>query len=94
MGSGATIIIGGKSMTDINTWDYKEGDLILVEKLGWPSEIGIVTAFRDIGPGVTRKYWEWHGTSGKTLFFFEIKSAALNKDHKIKVLARAKVNDE
>tara|TARA_R110002124_G_C8627916_1_gene486995 strand:- start:62 stop:307 length:246 start_codon:yes stop_codon:yes gene_type:complete len=81
-------------MTPYNTWDYKEGDLILVEKRGWPSEIGVVTAFRDTGPSLPRKYWEWHGTSGKTMFFFEIKSAFLEKDHKVKVLARAKANDE
>ena len=89
MGSWTTVIIGGKSMTSYNTWDYKEGDLILVEKLGWPSEIGVVTAFRDTGSGVPRKYWEWCGTSGKTMFFCEIKSAVLNKDLKVKVLARA-----
>ncbi len=82
MGSWATIIIGGKSMT--NTWDYKKGDLIKVEKLGWPIETGVVTGFRGDGP---RKYWEWVGTSGKTMFFFEVKTP-LQEDFKIKVLAR------
>jgi hypothetical protein len=72
-----------------NSWDYKKGDLIKVENLGWPIEVGIVTAFRDIGPTVPRKYWEWHGTSGKTLFFFEIKSP-LQEDFNIKILAKAK----
>jgi len=82
MGSWATIIIGGKSMT--NTWDYKKGDLIEVEKLGWPIETGVVTGFRGDGP---RKYWEWVGTGGKTMFFFEVKSP-LQEDFKVKVLAR------
>ena len=68
-----------------NTWDYKEGDLIEVEKLGWPVECGVVTGCRSDGP---RKYWEWVGTSGRTQFFFEVKSP-LQADFKIKVLARA-----
>jgi len=25
-----------------NSWDYKKGDLIKVEKLGWPIEIGVI----------------------------------------------------
>ena len=70
-----------------NSWDYKKGDLIKVEKLGWPIEIGIVTAFRDTGQNVPRKYWEWVGTSGRTQFFFEVKSP-LQEDFKVKVLAR------
>ena len=74
-----------------NTWDYKEGDLIKVEKLGWPIETGVV--IRCVGDGVEnpsfpRKYWEWVGTSGKTQFFFEVKSP-LQEDFKIKVLARS-----
>ena len=71
-----------------NTWDYKKGDLIEVEKLGWPIEIGVVTNFRDIGLGVPRKYWEWVGTSGRTQFFFEVKSP-LQEDFKVTVLAAA-----
>ena len=67
-----------------NSWDYKKGDLIKVEKLGWPNEIGVVVDFRDGGP---RKYWEWGGTSGRTQFFFEVKSP-LQEDFKVKVLAR------
>jgi len=86
MGTSKTINIGGKSKMT-NSWDYKKGDLIKVEKLGWPIEIGIVTAFRDTGPNVPRKYWEWVGTSGRTQFFFEVKSP-LQEDFKVKVLAR------
>mgnify|MGYP005821539419 FL=1 len=67
-----------------NTWDYKKGDLIEVEKLGWPIDIGVVIRFSDVGP---RKYWEWVGISGRTQFFFEVKSP-LQEDFKIKVLAR------
>ena len=66
-------------------FDFKEGDLIEVEKLGWPIETGVVTGFRGDGP---RKYWEWVGTSGKTMFFFEVKTP-LQEDFKIKVLAAA-----
>ena len=69
-----------------NTWDYKEGDLIKVEKLGWPVECGVITGFRSDGP---RKYWEWVGTSGRTQFFFEVKSP-LQEDFKVKILARSK----
>ena len=67
-----------------NTWDYKKGDLIKVEKLGWPIETGVVTRFSDVFP---RKYWEWIGTSGRIQFFFEVKSP-LREDFKIKILAR------
>ena len=75
-------------MTYINTWDYKEGDLIEVEKLGWPPMIGFIIRFVDRGPGIHRRYWEWVGTSGRNQFFFEVKSP-LQEDFKIKVLARA-----
>ena len=80
---------GESKMT--NSWDYKKGDLIKVEKLGWPTEIGII--IRCVGdqydplPQAPRKYWEWVGTSGRTQFFFEVKSP-LQEDFKIKVLAR------
>jgi len=70
-----------------NSWDYKEGDLIEVEKLGWANEVGVIISFRDTGPGVPRKYWEWVGTSGRNQFFFEVKTP-LREDFKIKVLAR------
>ena len=76
----------GAVTTTLNTWDYKPGDLIRVEKRGWPWEIGVVTGFRDDGP---RKYWEWVGTSGRTQFFFRPYGTALQKDFKVKVLARA-----
>jgi hypothetical protein len=69
-----------------NTWDYKKGDLIKVEKLGWPIKVGIVTRFWSGGP---RKYWEWVETNGKTHFFFEVKSP-LQEDFKVKVMANAK----
>ena len=69
-----------------NTWDYKKGDLIEVEKLGWPSEIGVITRFSDLGP---RKYWEWQGSRGKVQFFFQVASP-LQEDFKIKILARGK----
>ena len=74
----------------INTWDYKKGDLIKVEKLGWPVEIGVITKTFGDGrdPAFPRKYWEWVGTSGRNQFFFEVKSP-LQEDFKIKVLARA-----
>jgi len=74
-----------------NTWDYKKGDLIEVEKLGWPSEVGVITKVfgkTAEAPAFPRKYWEWVGTSGKTMFFFEVKSP-LQEDFKIKVLVRA-----
>jgi hypothetical protein len=72
-----------------NTWDYKVGDLIQVEKLGWPAEIGVVIRFQEQGRESPRKYWEWVSAStGRTMYFFEIKSELLAKDHKIKVLAR------
>ncbi len=76
-----------------NTWDYKKGDLIKVEKLGWPIEVGIVTKVfgtaDDEIPAFPRKYWEWVETNGKTHFFFEVKSP-LQEDFKVKVMARAK----
>ena len=68
-----------------NSWDYKKGDLIEVEKLGWPIETGVVVRFSDGGP---RKYWEWVGSSGRHQFFFEVKSP-LQEDFIIKILARA-----
>ena len=72
-----------------NTWDYKVGDLIQVEKRGWAPEIGIVTVFRPQSEGVPRNYWEWiSAETGKTMFFHEIKAEMLAQDHKIKVLAR------
>jgi len=74
-----------------NAWDYKKGDLIKVEKLGWPIEIGVITktfGSSDGDPVFPRKYWEWVGTSGKTHFFFEVKTP-LQEDFKIKVLATA-----
>ena len=74
-----------------NSWDYKKGDLIKVEKLGWPTEIGIIircqAIFHAAIPQTPRKYWEWVGTSGRTQFFFEVKSP-LQEDFKVKVLAR------
>tara|TARA_R100000664_G_C2749554_1_gene136932 strand:+ start:1690 stop:1917 length:228 start_codon:yes stop_codon:yes gene_type:complete len=75
-------------MESLNTWDYRPGDLIRVEKRGWPWEIGVVTAFRPQSEGVPRNYWEWVGTSGRTQFFFQVASP-LQEDFKIKVLARA-----
>ena len=74
-----------------NSWDYKKGDLIKVEKLGWPIEIGII--IRCVGdqyephPQTPRKYWEWVGTSGRHQFFFEVMSP-LQEDFNIKILAR------
>jgi len=70
-----------------NSWDYKEGDLIEVEKLGWANEVGVIISFRDTGPNVPRKYWEWVGTNGTTRFFFEV-SPLLKDTFKVKVLAR------
>ena len=76
-----------------NSWDYKKGDLIKVEKLGWPVECGVITrcfgVHREPPPQTPRKYWEWVGTSGRTQFFFEVKSP-LQEDFKVKVLARSK----
>ena len=73
-----------------NTWDYKVGDLIQVEKRGWAPEIGVVTLFRPQGEGVPRDYWEWvSAETGRTMFFKEIKAYTLGMDHKIKRLARA-----
>ena len=86
MGTSKTINIGGKSKMK-NSWDYIKGDLIKVEKLGWPIEIGVVIRFVDCGPGIHRKYWEWVGTSGRNQFFFEVKSP-LQEDFNIKILAR------
>ena len=82
---------GGSIMK--NSWDYKKGDLIEVEKLGWPTEIGVI--IRCVGgqdqhrPQTPRKYWEWVGTSGRTQFFFEVKSPLrAYEDFNIKILAR------
>ena len=73
-----------------NSWDYKKGDLIKVEKLGWPTEIGIIIrCVGDLPTHTPRKYWEWVGTSGRRQFFFEVKSP-LQEDFKVEVLARAK----
>ena len=74
-----------------NSWDYKIGDLIQVEKRGRPPEVGIVITFRPEGESVPRNYWEWVSAyTGRTMFFHEIKANSLSQDHKIKVLARAK----
>ena len=71
-----------------NSWDYIKGDLIKVEKLGWPIEIGVIIKFVDCrAAGNHRKYWEWVGTSGRNQFFFEVKSP-LQEDFNIKLLAR------
>ncbi len=75
-------------MKNLNTWDYKPGDLIRVEKIGWPMETGVVTAFRPKSVGVPRNYWEWVATSGRTQLFFQVASP-LQEDFKVKVLARA-----
>ena len=74
-----------------NTWDYKVGDLIQVEKRGWAPEIGVVTLFLPKGEGgLGRDYWEWVSVeTGRTMFFKEIKATRLAMDHKIKRLARA-----
>lgn len=73
-----------------NTWDYKVGDLIQVEKRGWAPEIGVVTLFRAQGVDAPRNYWEWvSAETGRTMFFHEIKAYMLAKDHKIKRLASA-----
>ena len=83
-------------MSANNTWDYKVGDLIQVEKLGWPIENGVI--IRCVGdqyephPQTPRKYWEWVEANGKTHFFFEVKSP-LQEDFKVKILARAKTNE-
>ena len=72
-----------------NTWDYKVGDLIQVEKRGCSPEIGIVTKFIRQCEGVPRNYWEWlSAQTGRTMFFHEIRAELLAQDHKIKVLAR------
>ena len=81
-------------MSANNTWDYKVGDLIQVEKLGWPIENGVIIRcvgheFPEPHPQTPRKYWEWVETNGKSHFFFEVKSP-LQEDFKVKVLARAK----
>ena len=77
---------GESKMT--NSWDYKKGDLIKVEKLGWPTEIGIIIrCVGDLRTQTPRKYWEWVGTSGRRQFFFEVKTP-LQEDFKVKVLAR------
>jgi hypothetical protein len=72
-----------------NTWDYKVGDLIQVEKRGQTPEIGVVTVFNHEGKGIPRNYWEWvSAQKGRTMFFHEIKAKILAQEHKIKVLAR------
>jgi hypothetical protein len=49
----------------------------------------VVIRFQEQGRESPRKYWEWVSAStGRTMYFFEIKSELLAKDHKIKVLAR------
>lgn len=74
-----------------NTWDYKVGDLIKVEKRGCPPEIGVVTTFRPESESVPRNYWEWiSAETGRTMFFHEIKAGLLAQEHKVKVLARGK----
>jgi len=73
-----------------NTWDYKKGDLIKVEKLGREIEIGVITKVFEKSteiPASPRKYWEWTQSNGRRHFFFEVKSL-LQEDFKIKVLAR------
>tara|TARA_R110002074_G_scaffold144322_7_gene291838 strand:+ start:409 stop:636 length:228 start_codon:yes stop_codon:yes gene_type:complete len=73
-----------------NTWDYKVGDLIQVEKLGRPPEIGVVTLFHEKGLDAPRSYWKWVSAStGRMMFFYEIKAYTLGMDHKVKRLARA-----
>jgi hypothetical protein len=53
-----------------NTWDYKVGDLIQVEKLGRPPEIGVVTRFLAQSVDAPRNYWEWvSAETGRTMFF-------------------------
>jgi hypothetical protein len=62
-----------------NTWDYKVGDLIQVEKRGQPPEIGVVTVFKPEGKGIPRNYWEWvSAQTGRTMFFHEIKAKMQN----------------
>lgn len=71
-----------------NTWDYKVGDLIQVEKRGRPPEIGVVTRFRAQSVDAPRNYWEWVSAStGRTMFFHEIRAYTLGMDHKVKRLA-------
>ena len=76
-------------MNEYNTWDYKVGDLIQVEKRGCAPEIGIVTTFRPQSEAVPRNYWEWvSAQTGRTMFFHEIKAHTLGMEHKVRVLAR------
>ena len=79
-----------------NTWDYKVGDLIQVEKRGRPPEIGIVTMFYPIPAyceEVPGNYWEWvSAQTGRTMFFHEIRAKRLAEDHKVTLLARGKNN--
>ena len=53
-----------------NTWDYKVGDLIQVEKLGRPPEIGVVTLFHEKGLDAPRSYWKWVSASTGRMMFF------------------------
>ena len=72
-----------------NTWDYRVGDLIQVERRGTVPEIGVVTMFIPEGNGAPRNYWEWiSANTGRTMFFSQIKAQILANDHKVKVLAR------
>ena len=72
-----------------NTWDYKVGDLIQVERRGTVPEIGVVTMFIPEGNGAPRNYCEWiSANTGRTMFFSQIKAQILANDHKVKVLAR------
>lgn len=76
-----------------NTWDYKVGDLIQVEKRGRPPEIGVVTLFHAKGLDAPRSYWEWvSAQTGRTMFFHEIRAKMLAEDHKVTLLARGKSN--
>lgn len=73
-----------------NTWDYKVGDLIQVEKRGRPPEIGVVTLFHAKGLDAPRSYWEWvSARTGRTMFFQEMKGFI---NHKVTLLARGKNN--
>ena len=79
-------------MNEYNTWDYKVGDLIQVEKRGWPAEVGVVTVFFPQSEAIPRNYWEWvSAETGRTMFFHEIKAYTLSLDHKVKLLARGEV---
>ena len=77
-----------------NTWDYKVGDLIQVEKRGQPPEIGMVTLFHAKGLDAPRSYWEWvSAQTGRKMFFHWIKAKTLRADHhKVTLLARGKNN--